>query len=65
MQISGIEKKYLVFESYLLQLLKQCCNCGRQVELNTYVRGSLLNVKGTCTARDVLNWQYQQLVRDM
>ena len=36
------EKKYLVFESCLLQLLKRCCNCGQEVELNTYVRGTLL-----------------------
>ena len=41
------KKKYLVFESCLLQLLKWCCNCGR---------GTLLTVKGTCTEGHVLNW---------
>ena len=59
------EKKYLVFESCLLQLLKRCCNCGQEVELNTYVRGTLLTVKGTCTEGHVLNWQSQPLVKDM
>ena len=66
------EKKYLVFESCLLQLLKRCCNCGREVELNTYVRGTLLTVrgtlltvKGTCTEGHVLNWQSQPLVKDV
>ena len=59
------EKKYLVFEYCLLQLLKRCCNCGQEVELNTYVRGTLLTVKGTCTEGHVLNWQSQPLVKDM
>ena len=58
-------KKYLVFESCLLQLLKRCCNYGREVELNTYVRGTLLTVKGTCTEGHVLNWQSLPLVKDM
>ena len=58
------EKKYLVFESCLLQLLKWCCNCGRKVKLNTYVRGTLSTVKGTCTEGHVPNWQSQPLFRD-
>lgn len=36
------ENKYLVFESCLLQLLKWCCNCGQEVELN--IKGTLLTV---------------------
>ena len=50
-----------MFEFCLLQLLKWCRNCGQEVELNTYVRGTLLTVKGTCTEGYVLNWQSQPL----
>ena len=46
-------------------MLKRCCNYGQEVELNAYVRGTLLTVKGTCTEGHVLNWQSQPLVRDM
>ena len=62
-------KKFIVFESCLFKLLKQCCirSCGQEVELNTSVRGTLLIVKfnGTCPDGHVLSWQSQPLVRDV
>ena len=57
------ENKYLVFESCLLNLLRRCCNCGREVELNTFVRGTLLTVSDSCSEGHVLNWQSQPLVK--
>ena len=59
------EKKFIVFESCLFKLLKQCCSCGQEVELNTSVRGTLLLVNGTCPDGHVLSWQSQPLIRDV
>ena len=59
------EKKFIVFESCLFKLLKQCCSCGQEVELNTSVRGALLLVNGTCPDGHVLSWQSQPLIRDV
>ena len=59
------KKKFIVFESCLLKLLERCCNCGQEVEFNTFVRSTLLVVNGTCPDGHVLNWQSQPLVRDM
>ena len=55
------DNKYIVFESCLFKLLKQCSSCGQEVELNTSVRGTLLVVNGTCPDGDVLTWQSQPL----
>ena len=54
-----------MFESCLFKLLKQCCSCGQEVELNTSVRGTLLLVNGTCPDGHVLSWQSQPLIRDV
>ena len=59
------EKKFLVFESCLFKLLKQCRSCGQEVELNTSVRGTLLVVNDTCPDGHVLSWQSQPLINDM
>ena len=57
--------KFLVFESCLFKLLKQCRSCGQEVELNTSARGTLLVVNGTCPDGHVLTWQSQPLIRDV
>ena len=59
------ENKFLVFESCPFKLLKQCCSCGQEVELNTSARGTLLVVNGTCPDGHVLTWQSQPLIRDV
>ena len=59
------ENKFLVFESCLFKLLKQCRSCGQEVELNTSARGTLLVVNGTCPDGHVLTWQSQPLIRDV
>ena len=59
------EKKFIVFESCLFKLLKHCCSCGQEVELNTSVRGTLLMVNGTCPDGHELSWQSQPLIRDV
>ena len=59
------EKKFIVFESCLFKLLKQCCSCGQEVELNTSVRGTLLLVNDTCPDGHVLSWQSQPLIRNV
>ena len=61
------ERKFVVFESCLLQLLKRCGSCGQEVELNTSTMGTLLMVTGpgTCPDGHVLKWQSQPLIRDI
>ena len=59
------KEKFIVFESCLLKLLQRCCSCDQEVELNTFVKGTLLMVNGTCPDGHVLNWQSQPLIRDM
>ena len=54
-----------MFESCLFKLLKECCSCGQEVELNTSVRGTLLIVNDTCPDGHVLSWQFQPLIRDV
>ena len=59
------KNKFLVFESCLFKLFKQCRSCGQEVELNTSARGTLLVVKGICPDGHVLSWQSQPLINDM
>ena len=54
-----------MFDSCLFKLLKQCCSCGQEVELNKFVRDTLLIVNGTCPDGHVLSWQSQPLIRDV
>ena len=53
---SGIakERKYIVFESQLMQLFQRCHSCGLEVKLETSVRGTLLVVNGICPDGHVL-----------
>ena len=64
---SGIakERKYIVFESQLMQLFQRCHSCGLEVKLETSVRGTLLVVNGICPDGHVLHWQSQPMVRGM
>ena len=40
------ERKLLVFESQLMQLLQRCHSCGLEVKLETSIQGILLVVNG-------------------
>ena len=51
------ERKFIVFESQLMLLIKQCCVSGLDMELKTSIRGTLLVASGTCPDGHVLNWQ--------
>ena len=59
------KKKFIVFQSCLFKLLKQCCSWGQEIELNTSIRSTLLIVSGTCPDGHVLSWQSQPLIRDV
>ena len=59
------DRKFLVFESQLMQLFQQCHRCGLEVKLETSIRGTLLVVNGTCPDGHVLQWQSQPMVRGM
>jgi len=56
------EKKLVVFEACLLQLLRLCSRCGQEVELNTSTMGTLLMVTGSCPDGHALKWQSQQIL---
>ena len=59
------ECKFIVFESQLMLLFKQCHVCSLDMELETSTRGTLLVVSGTCPDGHVLDWQYQPTVKGM
>ena len=64
---SGVakERKFIVFESQLMQLFQRCHSCGLEVKLKTSIRGTLLVVNGICPDGHVLHWQSQPLVKGM
>ena len=51
------ERKFIVFESQLMLLIKQCRVCGLDMVLKTSIQGTLLVVSHTCPDGHVLNWQ--------
>ena len=51
------ERKFIVFESQLMLLIKQCRVCGLDMVLKTSIQGTLLVVSRTCPDGHVLNWQ--------
>ena len=59
------ERKFIVFESQLMVLFKQCHICGLDMELETSIRGTLLAVTCTCPDGHVLDWQSQPTVKGM
>ena len=59
------ERKFIVFESQLMLLMKRCRVCGLDMELKTSIRGTLLVVSGICPDGHVLDWQSQPMVRGM
>ena len=56
------DRKFIVFESQLMQLFQQCHSCGLEVKLKTYIRGTLLVVNGVCPDGHILHWQSQPMV---
>ena len=59
------DRKFLVFESSLLQLLKRCTRCGHDVQCKTSTRGTLLVVDGSCPDGHEFHWESQPSVRGM
>ena len=61
------EKKYIVFESQLLQLFKKCVNCGSNTEgAVVSKRGTLIHVQQKCTGCDTnRNWASQPYIGNM
>ena len=49
------ERKFIVFESQLMLLMKRCRVCGLDMELKTSIRGTLLVVSGICPDGHVLD----------
>ena len=40
-------RKFMVFESQLMQLFQQCHSCGLEVKVETSIQGTLLVVNGS------------------
>ena len=59
------DRKFIVFESQLMQLFQRCHSCGLEVKLKTSIRGTLLVVNGVCPDGHILHWQSQPMVRGM
>ncbi len=60
------DRKFLIFENCLKQLLRFCFKCGAVVEhTESIVRGSMLGVKLSCMNGCELIWHSQPLIRKM
>lgn len=58
------ERKFIVFESSLRELLANCSVCGQAVgNLNFSVVGTLVTVEGVCEQQHKLRWRSQPLVQ--
>ena len=59
------DRKFIVFESQLMELFHRCYSCGLEVKLETSIVGTLFVVRGMCPDGHVLHWQSQPMVRGM
>ena len=59
----AIDQKFIVFELQLMQLFHRYHSCGLEVKLKTFIRGTLLVIRGVCPDGHVLHWQSQPMVR--
>ncbi|KAH6921105.1 hypothetical protein HPB50_027906 [Hyalomma asiaticum] len=58
------ERKFIVFESCLRELLSKCKVCGLPVEnLSLSITGTLLAVEGVCKKEHRLQWRSQPLIQ--
>ena len=59
------DRKFIMFESQLLSLLRRCHSCGQEVKLETSTVRTILVVSGTCPDGHVLKWQSQPMIKGM
>ncbi|XP_065054534.1 uncharacterized protein LOC135683252 [Rhopilema esculentum] len=60
------ERKFLVFESCLLQLFAICSVClGPCIDISTSLVGSMVQVEASCLQGHVRKWRSQPLIGDM
>lgn len=58
------ERKFIVFESCLRELLSKCKVCGLPMEnLSLSITGTLLAVEGVCEKEHRLQWRSQPLIQ--
>ncbi|KAH7979918.1 hypothetical protein HPB49_011945 [Dermacentor silvarum] len=58
------ERKFIVFESCLRELLSTCKVCGQAIgDISSKVVGTLLIVEAMCDEEHILQWRSQPLVR--
>ncbi|KAH8033541.1 hypothetical protein HPB51_013618 [Rhipicephalus microplus] len=58
------ERKFIMFESFLYELLTNCSICGQAFgNLNFSFMGTLVVVEGMCEQLQKLRWRSQPLVR--
>ena len=59
------EKKYIVYESCLMELFERCAVCTRLSEVSCKTRGTMVTVEQTCNycAQKVRTWRSQPLIR--
>ncbi|CAN7941229.1 unnamed protein product, partial [Ixodes hexagonus] len=58
------EKKYIVFESCLLQLFRQCIVCHATCTLETWTKGTMIKVKAVCPDEHTRTWVSQPLINN-
>ena len=65
MHESGVAKdrKFIVFESQLMQLFHRCRSCGLEVKLKDSIRRTLLVVSGVFPDGHILHCQSQPMVK--
>ena len=56
------DRKFVVFESALLSLFRDCRSCGLSVTLNTSLYGTLLVIKAICPDGHTFTWYSQPFV---
>ncbi|XP_049524234.1 uncharacterized protein LOC125945894 [Dermacentor silvarum] len=59
------EKKYIVFESCLWELLSACTKCGESCSITKHTQGSSLTVKATCPLGHQKVWSSQPTTNGM
>lgn len=58
------EKKYIVFQSCLLQLFRQCITCHATCTLQTWTQGTMIKVKAVCPDKHTRTWLSQPLIKN-
>jgi ribonuclease HI len=60
----SVERKYIVFESELHKLFKNCHDCGSPVDsITKQCQGSMVTITTNCINGHIVSWQSQPLIK--